>query len=143
MKLKNRLSNQKCDYHENTRPTKVLIALHLLLNNSEFYKNANINVDERWFHDITSSANDIVTELVETQNKSSSDQNADDGEDTDSDGFCEMHDVGREGNCDTLLDDDSRDTNQVYTFAQGEGQRPLRLYQDATAEYLIISNNIL
>lgn len=113
------------------------------MNNSEFYKNAKINVDERWFHDITSSANDIVKELVETQNKSSSDQNADDGEDTDSDGFCERHDVGRECNCDTLLDDASRDMNQVYTFAPGEGQRPLRLYQDATAEYLIISNNIL
>ena len=47
-----------------------------------------------------------------------------------------MHDVGREGNCDTLLDDASRDMNQVYTFAPGEGQRPLSLYQDQTAEFL-------
>lgn len=35
-----------------------------------------------------------------------------------------------------MLDDASRDINQVYTFVPGEGQRPLSLYQDQTAEYL-------
>lgn len=32
--------------------------------------------------------------------------------------------------------DASQDMNQVYTFAPGEGQRPLSLYQDQAAEYL-------
>jgi hypothetical protein len=136
VKLKKRLSYQKCDYHENVRPTKVLIALHWLMNNSEFYKNANINVDDGWFHEITTSAQEIIQELVETQSSNASNEDADDNDDNDLDGFCEVHDVGREGNCDTLLDDASRDMNQVYTFAPGEGQRPLSLYQDQTAEFL-------
>jgi hypothetical protein len=136
VKLKKRLSYQKCDYHENVRPAKVLMALHWLMNNSDLYKNANINVDETWFRDITTSANEIVQELVETQSGSKSKQNTDDSDDTELDGFCEVHEVGREGNCDTLLDDASRDINQVYTFAPGEGQRPLSLYQDKSAEFL-------
>lgn len=38
-----------------------------------------------------------------------------------------------------MLDDASRDMNQVYTFAPGKGQRPLRLYQDLAAKYLSFS----
>ncbi|XP_062567926.1 uncharacterized protein LOC134230168 [Saccostrea cucullata] len=137
VKLKKKLSYQKCDYHENVRPTKVLIALHWLLNNSDFYKNANINVDDSWFQEITSSANEIVQELVQTQAKrDQSTGNLETDEDDDDDEYCEVDGVGRDGNCDTLLDDASQDMNQIYTFAPGEGQRPLSLYQDQTAEYL-------
>ncbi|XP_062602755.1 E3 ubiquitin-protein ligase BRE1A-like [Saccostrea cucullata] len=78
VKLKKKLSYQKCDYHENVRPTKVLIALHWLMNNSDFYKNANINVDENWFQEITTSASEMVQELVRTQTRSN--QNTDDDE---------------------------------------------------------------
>lgn len=67
VKLKKRLSYQKCDFHENVRPTKVLIALHWLMNNSKFYKNANLSVDDSWFQEITTSANEIVQELVESE----------------------------------------------------------------------------
>ncbi|XP_062569080.1 uncharacterized protein LOC134231172 [Saccostrea cucullata] len=137
VKLKKKLSYQKCDYHENVRPTKVMMALHWLMNNSDFYKNANINVDDNWFQEITTSASEIVQEFVKTQMRR--DQNTDDDDETvdnDVDEFCEVDGVGRDGNCDTLLDDASRDMNQVYTFAPGEGQRPLSLYQDQTAEYL-------
>ncbi|XP_062602358.1 uncharacterized protein LOC134264070, partial [Saccostrea cucullata] len=137
VKLKKKLSYQKCDYHENVRPTKVLIALHWLLNNSDFYKNANINVDDSWFQEITSSANEIVQELVQTQaRRDQSTGNLETDEDDDDDEYCEVDGVGRDGNCDTLLDDASQDMNQIYTFAPGEGQRPLSLYQDQTAEYL-------
>eukprot|EP00105_Crassostrea_gigas_P014661 XP_011431404.1 PREDICTED: uncharacterized protein LOC105331065 [Crassostrea gigas] len=135
VKLKKKLSYQKCDYHENVRPSKVLIALHWLMNNSDFYKNANINIDDKWFQEITTSASEIVRELVQTQvrsNENTDDETVDDDEDE----YCEVDGVGKEGNCDTLLDDASRDMNQVYTFAPGEGQRPLSLYQDQTAEYL-------
>ena len=136
VRLKKRLSYQKCDYHENVRPTKVLMALHWLMNNSDFYKNANINVDDTWFHEITTSAKEIVQELVGTHKSCLNNQSTEHDDSDDSDGFCEVHDVTTEGNCDTLLDDTSRDMNQVYTFAPGEGQRPLSLYQDETAEYL-------
>ncbi|XP_062614811.1 uncharacterized protein LOC134276593 [Saccostrea cucullata] len=81
-------------------------------------------------------SSEMVQELVRTQTRSN--QNTDDDEtvDDDDDEFCEVDGVGRDGNCDTLLDDASRDMNQIYTFAPGEGQRPLSLYQDQTAEYL-------
>lgn len=137
VKLKKKLSYQKCDFHENVRPAKVLMALHWLMNNSDFYKNANINIDETWFQEITTSANEIVQELVKTPARSNQNtvcQETDDNDDDDQ--FCEVEGVGRDGNCDTLLDDASRDMNQVYTFAPGEGQRPLSLYQDQSAEYL-------
>ncbi|XP_061178430.1 uncharacterized protein LOC133187077 [Saccostrea echinata] len=136
VKLKKKLSYQKCDYHENVRPTKVLMALHWLMNNSDFYKNANINVDDNWFQEITTSASEIVQELVKTQARSNPNTDYHETVDSDDDEFCEVDGVGRDGNCDTLLDDASRDMNQVYTFAPGEGQRPLSLYQDQTAEYL-------
>ncbi|XP_061193259.1 uncharacterized protein LOC133201473 [Saccostrea echinata] len=112
------------------------MALHWLLNNSDFYKNSNINVDDSWFQEITSSANEIIQEFVHTQTRR--DQNIDNLEtdDDDDDEFCEVDGVGRDGNCDTLLDDASQDMNQIYTFAPGEGQRPISLYQDPTAEYL-------
>ncbi|XP_065944329.1 trichohyalin-like [Magallana gigas] len=136
VKLKKRLCYQKCDYQENVRPTKVLMALHWLMNNSDFYRNANINVDESWFQEITSSANEIVQEFVETQGRKNQNTDDDSEKDTEYDDFCEVDGVGRDGNCDTLLEDASRDMNQIYTFAPGEGQRPLSLYQDQNAEYL-------
>ena len=46
VKLKKRFSFERVDYHENVRPTKILIALHWLINNSEFYQNTIIKVDE-------------------------------------------------------------------------------------------------
>lgn len=112
------------------------MALHWLMNNSDFYKNANISVDDSWFHEMTTSANEIVQELVGIQKSCLNNQSTEHDDSNDSDGFCEVHDVATEGNCDTLLDDTSRDMNQVYTFAPGEGQRPLSMYQDETAEYL-------
>lgn len=112
------------------------MALHWLMNNSDFYRNANINVDESWFQEITSSANEIVQEFVETQGWKNQNTDDDSEKDTEYDDFCEVDGVGRDGNCDTLLEDASRDMNQIYTFAPGEGQRPLSLYQDQNAEYL-------
>lgn len=54
------------------------------------------------------------------------------------DDFCEIDVSGNDGNCDTLLDNAAYDANQMFTFAPGEGQRPLGLYQDPVAEYLSI-----
>lgn len=57
------------------------------MNNSEFYKNANINVDDSWFQEITTSANEIVQNLVQTQARK--DQTTDCLE-LDDDEFCEV-----------------------------------------------------
>lgn len=86
--------------------------------------------------EITSTANEIVQEFVETQPRKDKKTDDDSETDTEHDEFCEEDGVGRDGKCDTLLEDASRDMNQIYTFAPGEGQRPLSLYQDQNAEYL-------
>lgn len=134
VKLKRKLSFQHSYCHENIRPTKVLIALHWLMKNSEYYKNSNINIDDNWFHEVTNSASELMREFIEGHtNEDSAMHDQSDG--SDSDEFCEV-DSGKDGNRDTLLDSDSYDMNQIFTFAPGEGQRPISLYQDQMAEYL-------
>lgn len=55
-------------------------------------------------------------------------------DDSDSDDFNEVDDAENPpGNMDTLLDEPDP---QVYTFAPGEGQKPLSLFQDVNSEYL-------
>lgn len=65
MKLKRKLSFQHSYCHENIRPTKVLIALHWLMNNSAFYQNSNINIDDDWFNEVTNSANELMREFIQ------------------------------------------------------------------------------
>lgn len=108
-----------------------------MINNSELYQNSNINVDEDWFQEFTSSANELMTNFVNGYNQTNQDETEDDQLDESVlDGFCEVDDSGNDGNCDTLLDNAAYDANQMFTFAPGEGQRPLKLYQDQMAEYL-------
>ncbi|XP_062609477.1 uncharacterized protein LOC134271261, partial [Saccostrea cucullata] len=135
VKLKRKLSFQHSYCHENIRPTKVLIALHWLMKNSEYYQNSNINIDDNWFHEVTNSANELMREFIEGHTNQGSTIH-DQSDESDSDEFCEVDSSGKDGNCDTLLDSDSYDMNQIFTFAPGEGQRPLSLYQDQMAEYL-------
>ncbi|XP_062615034.1 uncharacterized protein LOC134276764 [Saccostrea cucullata] len=134
VKLKRKLSFQHSYCHENIRPTKVLIALHWLMKNSEYYQNSNINIDDNWFHEVTNSASELMREFIEGHTNEDSAIH-DQSDESDSDEFCEV-DSGKDGNRDTLLDSDSYDMNQIFTFAPGEGQRPLSLYQDQMAEYL-------
>lgn len=58
----------------------------------------------------------------------------------DSNGFSEIDSVEHVANVDTLVDDAHIESkhDQVFTFAPGEGQHPLSLYQDKDAEYLCI-----
>ena len=54
-----------------------------------------------------------------------------------SDSFSEVDESERViGNSDTLLDSVENGTNHIYTFAPGEGQTPLSLYNDQDAEFL-------
>ena len=58
--------------------------------------------------------------------------------DYDSDHYSETDANEQVGNIDTLVDDADIDNkyDKVFTFAPGEGQHPLSLYQDKDAEYL-------
>ena len=58
--------------------------------------------------------------------------------DYDSDHYSEIDVNDHVGNIDTLVDDADIDNkyDKVFTFAPGEGQHPLSLYQDKDAEYL-------
>ena len=154
IQLKKKLSYKKVDFKENVRPFRVLAALHWLMNNSELYKKSGIVADESWFRDVSESAEDTVREFLEvsreqpndkenTQNekqvqeeKSENDIEASNG--YDSDHYSEIDANDHVGNIDTLVDDADIDNkcDKVFTFAPGEGQHPLSLYQDKDAEYL-------
>ena len=158
IQLKKKLTYKKVDFKENVRPHKVLTALQWLLNNSDLYKNSGINVANNWFQQVTESSDENVREFLEMSgehSKSLSDtecqtheQNQNEsilvqkdmtetGNESD-DGYSEIDANEQVGNVDTLVDDANIESkyDKVYTFAPGEGQHPLSLYQDKDAEYL-------
>ena len=154
IQLKKKLSYKKVDFKENVRPLRVLTALHWLMNNSELYKKSGIIVDDNWFQEVTESAEDTVSEFLEVSKEQCKDKanaenekqkqdktNENDIEasnDYDSDHYSEVDANEQVGNIDTLVDDADIDNkyDKVFTFAPGEGQHPLSLYQDKDAEYL-------
>ena len=154
IQLKKKLSYKKVDFKENVRPLRVLTALHWLMNNSELYKKSGIIVDDNWFQEVTESAEDTVREFLEVSKEQCKDKantenekqkqdktNENDIEasnDYDSDHYSEVDANEQVGNIDTLVDDADIDNkyDKVFTFAPGQGQHPLSLYQDKDAEYL-------
>ena len=154
IQLKKKLSYKKVDFKENVRPLRVLSALHWLMNNSELYKKSGIVVDDNWFQEVTESAEDTVREFLEVSKEHCKDKNYTGNEkqeqekitendieasnDFDSDHYSEIDANDHVGNIDTLVDDANIENkyDKVFTFAPGEGQHPLSLYQDKDAEYL-------
>ena len=157
IQLKKKLSYKKVDFKENVRPLRVLSALHWLMNNSELYKKSGIVDDDNWFQEVTESAEDTVREFLEVSKEQSKDKNNKENEkqkqdnttendeaskDYDSDHYSEMQMTldanDHVGNIDTLVDDADIDNkyDKIFTFAPGEEQHPLSLYQDKDAEYL-------
>ena len=154
IQLKKKLSYKKVDFKENVRPLRVLSALHWLMNNSELYKKSGIVVDDNWFQEVTESAEDTVREFLEVSKEHCKDKNYTGNEkqeqekitendieasnDYDSDHYSEIDANDHVGNIDTLVDDANIENkyDKVFTFAPGEGQHPLSLYQDKDAEYL-------
>ena len=154
IQLKKKLSYKKVDFKENVRPLRVLTALHWLMNNSELYKKSGIIVDDNWFQEVTESAEDTVREFLEVSKEQCKDKDNAENEkqkqdktnendieapnDYDSDHYSEVDANEQVGNIDTLVDDADIDNkyDKVFTFAPGEGQHPLSLYQDKDAEYL-------
>ena len=154
IQLKKKLSYKKVDFKENVRPLRVLSALHWLMNNSELYKNSGIALNDSWFQEVTESTEDAVREFLELSTERSKDSHSIENEkqeqdkasdnpiaesnDYDSDHYSEIDVNDRVGNIDTLVDEADIDNkyDKVFTFAPGEGQHPLSLYQDKDAEYL-------
>ena len=151
VQFKKKLSYKKVDFKENVKPLRVLTALHWLVNNSELYKKSGIVVDDNWFQEVTESAEDTVREFLEvstdqtkdkvnTENMNISvmDKDIAETDGYDSDRYSEIDANDHVGNVDTLVDDADIESkyDQVCTFAPGEGQHLLSLYQDKDAEYL-------
>ena len=153
IQLKKKLSYKTVDFKENVRPLRVLTALHWLMNNSKLYKNSGIVIDDDWFQEVTESAEETVREFLgnsrestngnhsvenKKQEESTSKQDTDAPAGYDSDHYSEVDANDHVGNIDTLVDDADIDNkcDKVFTFAPGEGQHPLSLYNDKDAEYL-------
>ena len=148
IQLKKKLSYKKVDFKENIRPLRVLSALHWLMNNSKLYKNSGITLNDSWFQEVTESAEDAVREFLEVSKEQPKDEKQEqdkasenaiaESNDYDSDHYSEIDVNDHVGNIDTLVDEADIDNkyDKVYTFAPGEGQHPLSLYQDKDAEYL-------
>ena len=153
IQLKKKLSYKTVDFKENVRPLRVLTALHWLMNNSKLYKNSGIVIDDDWFQEVTESAEETVREFLgvpreqtndkhsmenEKQEEITSKKDANAPTDYDSDHYSEIDANDHVGNIDTLVDvaDIDNTCDKVFTFAPGEGQHPLSLYNDKDAEYL-------
>ena len=153
IQLKKKLSYKTVDFKENVRPLRVLTALHWLMNNSKLYKNSGIVIDDDWFREVNESSEETVREFLgvsreqtnhkhsmdnEKQEEISSKKESDAPTDYDSDHYSEIDANDHVGNIDTLVDDADIDNkcDKVFTFAPGEGQHPLSLYNDKDAEYL-------
>ncbi|XP_061196745.1 uncharacterized protein LOC133205019 [Saccostrea echinata] len=138
VKLKRKISFKNHVLHEAIRPKKCLNALKWLLQNSELFRNEGITINENW---------DIMSEQSEwfdfNEKYSTLDNNQNDSMENlislDGDGWTEDENFDERltGNTDTLLHpSDVRSLNKVFSFAPGENQTPLGLYQDPDAEYL-------
>ncbi|XP_069108223.1 uncharacterized protein [Argopecten irradians] len=135
VRIKRKLSYKKCEFTENIRPMHVLTALHWLFKNGELYKESGVEIDEEWFTKIDQSAKEIINTFIASSSNQNEEQSDDEGQDSDT--FSEIADEDRViGNADTLIDPVCPQNDSIYTFAPGEGQRPLSLYSDKDAEEL-------
>lgn len=117
------------------------------------YKNAGIDIDEEWINNVTQNCSDILEEFVSVSSKVSNESvssNKDSvgadlekndckqsEEDTLDDSDTEEFVQENVGSLDTLLEDANiENRNASFTFAPGEGQRPLSIFQDKDSEYL-------
>ena len=127
IQLKRKLAYKSSVWKQNVRPRCVLNALRYLMT-KELYKNANLSLNESWF--------DEIQNCGQNPNAHESDDETTDSE-NDSDTFSEIDpDECAVGSLDTMLDDKDVDQFRSLSFAPGEGQRPLNLFQDKDAEYL-------
>lgn len=141
VRLKKKLSFKTCDFTQNVRPQAVVSGLHWLMQNSELYKDSGVQIDDEWLNTIIQTESNVVQEYFDIYKTCKKNQATVDNEhqstDDLSDHFSEVDETDiTVGNADTLVDRVETNDIQVYTFAPGEGQHPLSLYEDMNAEYL-------
>ena len=129
VKLKRRLCYKNSVFSENVRPQKILVALKYLLNNSELYKEQNININEEWFKQITSTKNTNTDEELNSNNNTTEQINNESDEDD------ENEELPNAPSVNTLLTENNIDPhNEILCIAPGEGQKPI--FTDENTEYL-------
>ncbi|XP_060561861.1 uncharacterized protein LOC132721554 [Ruditapes philippinarum] len=152
VKLKKKLSYKSCVFSENVRPFHVLVALHWLKRNSDLYKHSAVTIDEEWATRVTKDCEETVQNFLSfdttrPENTTTAEQNftptcnaeavTECLETNTYDSDAEENAQENVGNIDTLLDNaDIENRNTTFTFAPGEGQRPLSIYQDTDSEFL-------
>lgn len=147
VKLKRKMNFKHSVLHEAIRPNKCLKALKWLLKNSSLFQTEGIKMNENWNiesemhewlgYDVGNSESDSHIETLSSETELTNQNNA--NHDDDSDEWTEDPNFENRltGSTDTLLHPvDVRSLCKTFSFAPGEGQVPLGLYQDNNAEYL-------
>ena len=112
------------------------------MNNIDLYKKSGIVFDKDWLEDLHLSSGNSLEEFIEGTSAGpaigESEASTEKSNGYESDNFSQIDEQEKKivGNTDTLLDDPETFSDKTYTFAPGEGQQPLSLYQDPDAEYL-------
>ena len=63
VKYKQKLEYKKCEFRENIQPYAVWKAAHYLLQNSNIYKNENIQLNTDWLNSILDGSGSLIKEL--------------------------------------------------------------------------------
>ena len=131
VKLKRRLCYKNAVFSENIRPQKIISALHYLLNNSELYRNHNININEQWLENFTANQNENTNNLKEINTEIEINENDNNTSDEDN----ENEELPNAPSVNTLLTDNNIDSNnEILCIAPAEGEKPI--FTDENAEYL-------
>ena len=63
VKYKQKLESKKCEFRENIQPSAVWKATHYLLQNSNIYKNENIQLNTDWLNSISDDSGSLIKEV--------------------------------------------------------------------------------
>lgn len=157
IKLKRSLSYKHHYQFQNVRPMKVLEAAKYLVNTSELFKSEGIEVQDSWQNNIKSQRSeqqDWLEFFQDHDNDKTSSENSEDQvtansviktdtnmssklESNENDSWCEVQECPS-GVTDTLLQepDISENSDNILSFAPGEGNKPLGLFMDKDSEFL-------
>ena len=157
IKLKRHLSYKHHYQFQNVRPMRVLEAARFLVNTSDLYKNEGIEVQDTWQNSITiqSSENEEWNEFFRDKGNFSEKNNEDtanrkdcafadetntehnslSSENNETDDWCEVEERPS-GVTDTLLQQPDIISNNIISFAPGEGKKPLGIFMDKESEFL-------
>ena len=134
VKLKRRLCYKNTVFNENVRPQKILQALKYLLENSQLYKEHNINVNTEWLSDFTTQEKNSTINNKQTTSDHNSNNQTNNIHDSLDDDITD-EDLPNAPSINTLLTNKTIDPNKdVLSIAPAEGQKPI--FTDADTEYL-------